>query len=143
MGGRKAPAPSLTWKATRKAVKIMAKANTRTALRAILTRHEHVKHSVLPTTDAPLTALVERAALTLGDDMGDMRDLFTSALLKRETDGPDLRDAFDRLAMVHPRVAVEIIRAGSLGGAIHWGRAVRSVSVYMTTGTAMAPALGC
>lgn len=92
---------------------------------------------VSPVSDHPVMVALPVA---VGHDDSTM--IFRSALLKREATGPELVTAFDRLAMVHPVVASQVVAAGSLGAGVHWGRAVRSLGVYLTTGTAMAPQLG-
>lgn len=92
---------------------------------------------VSPVSDHPVMIALPVA---VGHDDSTM--IFRSALLKREATGSDLVTAFDRLAMVHPQVASQVVAAGSLGGLVHWGRAVRTLGVYMTTGTAMVPQLG-
>lgn len=92
---------------------------------------------VSPVSDHPVVLALPVA---VGHDDSTM--VFRSALLKREATGSELVTAFDRLVMVHPGVASQVVAAGSLGGLVHWGRAVRCLGVYLATGTAMAPELG-
>lgn len=92
---------------------------------------------VSPVSDHPVMVALPVA---VGHDDATM--IFRSALLQREVTGSALVTAFDRLVMVHPGVACQVVAAGSLGGGVHWGRAVRALGVYLSTGTAMVPELG-
>lgn len=92
------------------------------------------------TPASPVSAPSVALPVAVGHDDSTM--IFRSALLKREATGSELVSAFDRLARVHPMVASQVVAAGSLGGLVHWGRAVRTLGVYLSTGTAVAPELG-
>mgnify|MGYP001570953211 CR=1 FL=1 len=81
---------------------------------------------------------VQGTPLPVAQGHDDSVMIFRSALLVRESQGADLRDALDRLYATHPQVAAKIVWAGSLG-MIMWARAVDALSTYMITGVATTP----
>lgn len=89
-----------------------------------------------PTKAEPSTP-VERIMVAPGYDHSLIA--FRSDLLRREVDGEELRNGFDRMAERAPRVAAQVVRAGSLGRSIMWDRAVDSLRTYLDTAVATAP----
>lgn len=64
--------------------------------------------------------------------------VFRSTLLRTQVDGCELVAALDRMAQRAPKVAAQVIFAGSLGR-VSQGRAADSLRTYLDTGVAVAP----
>lgn len=64
--------------------------------------------------------------------------IFRSWLLRTQGDGVELRAALDRMTARAPKIAAQVIFAGSLGE-ISQGRAAASLRTYLGTGVAQAP----
>lgn len=77
-------------------------------------------------------------ALPVAPGHDDSAMIFRSVLLRTERDGSELRAGLDHMASQHPRVASQVILAGSLGE-VSRGRAVDALRTYLATGVAVAP----
>lgn len=64
--------------------------------------------------------------------------IFRSWLLRTQGDGCELRAALDRMVARAPKIADQVIFAGSLGE-VSQGRAADSLRTYLATGVAQAP----
>lgn len=71
--------------------------------------------------------------------VGDVEIMFRSALLTRERDGAALSAALDRLKTRDPEVGRDVVRLGSLGAAISYGRAVDVLRTYADTSVILHP----
>lgn len=69
--------------------------------------------------------------------LGDQTELFRSMILRTQRDGSDLVVALDRMIVVAPLAATEIILAGSLGR-VSQARAVTALRTYRDTRVALA-----
>lgn len=69
----------------------------------------------------------------------DAEIMFRTAMLVREKDGAELSAALDRLKMRDPATGRTVIRLGTLGAVVSYGRAVDTLRTYSETSVIMYP----